>query len=94
MMFLLINGINNSTLRIPQPLEIPDTVKLNTCMLFFYYFYSEKVPDIPVSLVSELHNHNNRTITAVHHLIVIYPLRTSSQEIPVIQRFYLYMGLK
>ena len=46
-------------------LKFPDIVKLNTCMLFYDYLYHEKFPNIPVSLVSELHNYN----TAVHHLI-------------------------
>ena len=42
-------------------LKFPDIVKLNTCMLFYDYFYQEKVPNIPVSLVSELHNYNTRS---------------------------------
>ena len=46
-------------------LKFPDIVKLNTCMLFYDYFHHEKFPNIPVSLVSELHI----TVPAVHHLI-------------------------
>ena len=45
-------------------LKFPDIVKLNTCMLFYDYFHHEKFPNIPVSLVSELHNYS-----AVHHPI-------------------------
>ena len=38
-------------------LKFPDIVKLNTCILFHDYFHHEKFPNIPVSLVSQLHNH-------------------------------------
>ena len=41
-------------------LKFPDTVKLNTCMLFYDYFHHEKFLNIPVSLVSELHNYSTR----------------------------------
>ena len=37
-------------------LKFPDIVKLNTCMLFYDYFLHEKFLNIPVILVSELHN--------------------------------------
>ena len=42
---------------------------------FFDYFCREKFPNIPVSLVSELHNHNY-TRSALSNQIVISPLRT------------------
>ena len=45
-------------------LKFPDIVKLNTCMLFYDYFHHEKFPNIPVSLVSELHNYNTRSATS------------------------------
>lgn len=41
-------------------LKFPDTVKLNTCTLFYDYFHHEKFLNIPVSLVSELHNYSTR----------------------------------
>ena len=45
-------------------LKFPDIVKLNTCMLFYVNFYNEKFPNIPVSLVSELHNYNSRSASS------------------------------
>ena len=40
-------------------LKFLDIVKLNTLyQLFYNYFHHEKFPNIPVSLVSELHNYN------------------------------------
>ena len=45
-------------------LKFPDIVKLNTCMLFYDYFHHEKFPNIPVSLVSELHNYNTRSASS------------------------------
>lgn len=42
-------------------LKFPELVKLNTCMLFYGYFHLEEFPNIPVSLVSELHNYNIRS---------------------------------
>ena len=39
-------------------------IKLNTCMLFYDYFHHEKFPNIPVSLVSELHNYNTRSASS------------------------------
>ena len=38
----------------------PDIVKLNMCMLFYDYFHHDKFPNLPVSLVSELHNYSTR----------------------------------
>ena len=35
-------------------------------MLFYDYFHYEKFPNIPVSLVSELHNYNTRTALQAH----------------------------
>ena len=45
-------------------LKFPDTVKLNTCMLFYDYFHHEKFLNIPVSLVSELHNYSTRSASS------------------------------
>ena len=45
-------------------LKLPDIVKLNTRMVFCDYFYHEKFPNIPVSLVSELHNYNTRSASS------------------------------
>ena len=46
-------------------LKFPDIVKLNTCMLFYYYFHHEKFPNIADSLnLSYI-----ITILAVHPLI-------------------------
>ena len=56
-------------------LKFPDIVKLNTCMLFYDYFNHEKFPNIPVSLVSELHNYN--THSASSNQIFIPSFRTN-----------------
>ena len=45
-------------------LKFPDIIKLNTCMLFYDYFHHEKFPNIPVSLVSELHNYSTRSASS------------------------------
>ena len=45
-------------------LKFPDIVKLNTCMLFYDYFHHEKFPNIPISLVSELHNYSTRSASS------------------------------
>ena len=45
-------------------LKFPDIVKLKTCMLFYDYFQLEKFPNIPVSLVSELHNYSTRSASS------------------------------
>ena len=45
-------------------LKFPDIVKLNTCMLFYDYFHHEKFLNIPVSLVSELHNYSTRSASS------------------------------
>ena len=45
-------------------LKFPDIVKLKTCMLFYDYFHLEKFPNIPVSLVSELHNYSTRSASS------------------------------
>ena len=42
-------------------LKFPDIVKLNTCILFYDYFHHDKFPNLPVSLVSELHNWSTRS---------------------------------
>ena len=34
------------------------------CMLFYDYFHHEKFPNIPVSLVSELHNYSTRSASS------------------------------
>ena len=56
-------------------LKFPDIVKLNTCTLFYDYFHHEKFPNIPVSLVSELHNYNTRSASS--NQIFIPPFRTN-----------------
>ena len=45
-------------------LKFPDIVKLNTCTLFYDYFHHEKFLNIPVSLVSELHNYSTRSASS------------------------------
>ena len=45
-------------------LKFPDTVELNTCMLFYDYFHHDKLPNLPVSLVSELHNYSTRSVSS------------------------------
>ena len=45
-------------------LKFPDIVKLNTCMLFYDYFYHKNFPNISDSLVSELHNYNTRSASS------------------------------
>jgi len=42
----------------------PDIVKLNTCILFYDYFHHDKFPNLPVSLVSELHNYSTRSASS------------------------------
>ena len=42
-------------------MKFPDIVKLNTCIQFYDYFYHEEFLNIPVSLVSELHNYSTRS---------------------------------
>ena len=34
-------------------------------MLFYHFFHREKFPDIPVSLVSELHNYSTRRASSI-----------------------------
>ena len=65
-------------------LKSPDIVKLNTCMLFYDYFHH----DIPVSLVSELHNYNTRN--ALSNQVVIPSFRTNLRRFcpSVIGRFF------
>ena len=60
-------------------LKFPDIVKLNTCMLFYDYFHHEKFPNIPVSLVSELHNYNTRS--ALSNQIFIPSFRTNLRRL-------------
>ena len=45
-------------------LKFPDIVRLNTCVLCYDYFHHEKFPNIPVSLVSELHNYSTRSASS------------------------------
>jgi len=45
-------------------LKFPDIVKLNMCMLFYDYFHHDKLPNLPVSLVSELHNYSTRSVSS------------------------------
>jgi len=56
-------------------LKFPDIVKLNTCMLFYDYFHHDKFPNLPVSLVSELHNYG--TCSASSNQVVIPSFRTN-----------------
>ena len=42
-------------------MKFPNIVKLNTCIHFYDYFHHEKFLNIPVSLVSELHNYSTRS---------------------------------
>ena len=42
-------------------MKFPDIVKLNTCIHFYDYFHHEKFLNIPVSLVSKLHNYSTRS---------------------------------
>jgi len=53
----------------------PDIVKLNTCMLFYDYFHHDKFPNLPVSLVSELHNYS--TCSASSNQVAIPSFRTN-----------------
>ena len=40
-------------------------------MLFYYYFHLEKFPNIPVSLVSELHNYNTLNASSSNQIFSI-----------------------
>ena len=42
-------------------MKFPDIVKLNKGIHFYDYFHHEKFLNIPVSLVSELHNYSTRS---------------------------------
>ena len=46
-------------------LKFPDIGKLNTCMPFYDNFSHEKFPNIPVSLVSEMHSYNARSASKI-----------------------------
>ena len=59
-------------------LKFPDIVKLNTCMLFYDYFHHEKFPNIPVSLVSELHNYSTRCASS--NQVAIPSFRTNQRR--------------
>ena len=57
--------------------KFPDIVKLNTCLLFQYdYIHHVKFPNIPVSLVPELHNYSTRSTSsnqvAIPHFELIF----------------------
>jgi len=56
-------------------LKFPDIVKLNMCMLFYDCFHHDKFPNLPVSLVSELHNYS--TCSASSNLVAIPSFRTN-----------------
>jgi len=45
-------------------LKFPDIVKQYTCMLFYEYLHHDKFPNLPVSLVSELHNYSTRSASS------------------------------
>ena len=74
---VFFEGINNSILTVSlNLLKFLDIVKLNTLyQLFYNYFHHEKFPNIPVSIVSELHNYNTRSTSS--NQIVIPPFRTN-----------------
>ena len=53
-------------------LKFPDIVKLNTCMLFYDYFHHEKFPNMPVSLVSKLHNYSTHSTSSNQAAIPLF----------------------
>ena len=53
-------------------MKFPDIVKLNTCIQFYDYFYHEKFLNIPVSLVSELHNYSTRSASSNQVTILLF----------------------
>ena len=69
-------------------LKFPDVVKLNTCMLFYDYFHHEKFPNIPVSLVTELHNYNTRTASSNQVVISSFRANLRRFSSSVIGRFF------
>lgn len=69
-------------------LKFPDIVKLNTCMLFYDYFHHEKFPNIPVSLVSELHNYNTRSASSNQIFIPSFRTNLSGRFRPTIIRCF------
>ena len=53
-------------------MKFPDIVKLNTCIQFYDYFYLEEFLNIPVSLVSELHNYSTRSASSNQVTILLF----------------------
>ena len=53
-------------------MKFPDIVKLNTCIQFYDYFYHEEFLNIPVSLVSELHNYSTRSASSNQVTILLF----------------------
>ena len=53
-------------------MKFPDIVKLNTCIHFYDYFHHEKFLNIPVLLVSELHNYSTRSASFNQVTILLF----------------------
>ena len=53
-------------------MKFPDIVKLNKCIQFYDYFYHEEFLNIPVSLVSELHNYSTRSASSNQVTILLF----------------------
>ena len=53
-------------------MKFPDIVKLNTCIQFYDYFHHEEFLNIPVSLVSELHNYSTRSASSNQVTILLF----------------------
>ena len=69
-------------------LKFPDIVKLNTCMLFYDYFDHEKVANIPVSLVSELHNYSTRSASSNQVAIPLFRINLRRFCPSIIESFF------
>ena len=71
--------LQNKAVRIINPhylslglMKFPDIVELNTCLLFYDHFNNDKFATLLVSLVSELHNYNNRSASSNQLFITSY----------------------
>ena len=53
-------------------MKFPDIVKLNKGIHFYDYFHHEKFLNIPVSLVSELHNYSTRSASSNQVTILLF----------------------
>ena len=56
-------------------LKLPDIVKLNTCLLFYDYLNSDKIPSFSLTSCSEQHIYYTRS--ALSDQLVIEPFRTN-----------------